>query len=219
MKNGTLRKKVYDYLSRELVNMDADPDSYIDQKSICQRLNISRAPLRDALIQLEAEGFVEILPRRGVRINRLTPRDVADSYNIIAAIESHVVATVFDKFKPRHIQRMEELNRQLYEMLDSGQLEEYYETNVKFHDVFNDLSGNLLVKKTVDPLKQRLYDFPRMQYHREWELINQSEHERFIQSVKANNREAAVAIIRNEHWNFDLHKDWVMRIYGFTDDG
>ena len=110
---------------------------------------------------------------------------------------------------------MEDLNRRLHEMLDSSKFAKYYQLNIKFHDVFLSLSDNTLIGEIVYPLKQRLYDFPLMNYDREWELTNLSEHQRFIHSVKAGNRDAAVAVIRNEHWGFDLHKDKIIKIYGF----
>lgn len=213
--NGTLREKVYKYLRRELAQGGLRHESFINQDKICEHLGISRAPLRDALIQLEAEHFVQILPRRGVRINKLSLKDVINSYGILSAVESYVVATEFHKFKPLHIKRMDDFNQNLYEMLDSNQLEDYYHLNLKFHDIFLSLSDNPLVGEIVYPLKQRLYDFPRMRYDREWELINLAEHQRFIHSVKAGNRDAAVAVIRYEHWDFNLHKDKIMKIYGF----
>ena len=213
--NGTLREKVYKYLRKELSRGDLRDESFINQDKICKQLKISRAPLRDALIQLEAERFVEILPRRGVRIKKLSLKDVEDSYGILSAVESYVVASGFHKFKATHIKRMEELNRGLYEMLGSKQFEKYYNLNLKFHDVFLSLSENALVGDIVYPLKQRLYDFPRMQYDREWELINLAEHQRLIHSVKAGNRDAAVAVIRYEHWDFNLHKDNIIKVYGF----
>ncbi len=213
--NGTLREKVYKHLRKELSRGDLRDESFINQDRICQQLKISRAPLRDALIQLEAERFVQILPRRGVRIKKLALKDIKDSYGILSAVESYVVASGFNKFKPQHIKRMEELNQGLYEMLDSKQFEEYYHLNLKFHDVFLSLSENTLVGDIVYPLKQRLYDFPRMQYNREWELINLAEHQRLIYSVKAGNRDAAVAVIRYEHWDFNLHKDNIIKVYGF----
>ena len=213
--NGTLREKVYKYLRHELVYGNLSDESLLDQNKICKQLKISRAPLRDALIQLEVERFVQILPRRGVRIKKLSPKDVMDSYGVLAAVESFVVATEFHKFKKLHIERMEALNRDLYETIDSKQFEDYYHLNLKFHDVFLSLSDNDLFKHIIYPLKQRLYDFPRMQYERDWELSNLAEHQRFIQSVKAGNRDAAVAVLRNEHWDFNLHKDKIFKVYGF----
>jgi len=213
--NRTLREKVYMYLRKELSNGNLTAGSYIDQNKICEHLKISRAPLRDALIQLETERFIQIFPRRGVRINQLTPKDVQDFYGVLAAVESYVVASVFDRFKKRHIDRMEALNLELREKLDVGEYETYYRLNLNFHDVFLKLSKNNLFRDIVYPVKQRLYDFPRMNYDREWELINLEEHQRFVYSIKAGNLDAAVAVIRNEHWKYNLQKDKIYKVYGF----
>lgn len=214
--NVTLREKVYKYLRKELSTGKLRRESFIDQNKICQQLKVSRAPLRDALIQLEAERFIQILPRRGVRIRQLTARDVRETYGVLAAVESYVVATVFAKFNRRHIERMDALNHELREKLDTEQYDVYYQLNLNFHDVFLKLSKSNLIKDIVYPLKQRLYDFPKMVYDREWELTNLDEHQRFIYSVKAGNLDAAVAVIRNEHWDFDLHKERIYKTYGFN---
>lgn len=214
-KTKTLREKVYRYLRQEMIYGNLRHESFIDQNKICEQLKISRAPLRDALIQLEAERFIQILPRRGVRINHLTPKDVQDTYGVLAAVESFVVASVFHKFKKRHIDRMEALNHELRKKLDAGEYETYYRLNLNFHDVFLKLSKNDLFRDIVYPLKQRLYDFPRMKYDREWELINLEEHRRFVYSVKVGNLDAAVAVIKNEHWDFNLQKGIIFKVYGF----
>lgn len=213
--NSTLREKVYKYLRHELIHGDIKSEFFLDQDKICAQLKISRMPLRDALIQLEVEGFVQILPRRGIQVKRLSLEDVRDYYGVLSAIESYAVASGFHKFKPKHIKRMEDLNQELQSMLYSNQFDVYYLLNLNFHNVFLSLSDNKLVENIVSPLKQRLYDFPRMQYNREWELINLSEHQRLIQSIKAGNRDAAVAVIRYEHWDFNLHKENIIRVYGF----
>jgi len=97
--------------------------------------------------------------------------------------------------------------------LDKKRFDEYYELNLKFHGIFLALSDNSLLNHILLPLKQRLYDFPRMKYDRQWELVNLSEHKRFIDSIKAGNREAAASIIKYEHWSFDHHKENLIKIY------
>jgi len=211
--NGTLREKVYNYLREELAKGSLIPGSYIDQKAICENLEISRAPLRDALIQLETEQFIQILPRRGVLIKKLSLEDIKNSYEIIGSLESSIVFSVFHKFKSSNIAKLKEINDRLKATLDKKRFDEYYELNLKFHGIFLALSDNSLLNHILLPLKQRLYDFPRMKYDRQWELVNLSEHKRFIDSIKAGNREAAASIIKYEHWSFDHHKENLIKIY------
>ena len=64
---------------------DGEP---LDQEALCERLGVSRTPLRDALIRLEAEGFVTIEPRRGVFITPLTDAFVKSACQNIRTLES-----------------------------------------------------------------------------------------------------------------------------------
>ena len=64
--------------------------------------------MRDALIQLETEQFVEILPRRGVLIRKLTAKDIKKSYQILGALESALILSEFHKLNADHIEKMTE---------------------------------------------------------------------------------------------------------------
>lgn len=211
--NGTLREKVYHYLREELAKGALIPGSFIDQREICDNLKISRAPLRDALIQLETEQFIEILPRRGVLIKKLTLADIKSSYEVIGSLESSIILSEFHKIKPSHIGKLEAINFRLKETLDGEQFDTYYELNLEFHGIFLSLSNNILLNHILLPLKQRLTDFPRMIYDRQWELVNLREHERFLDSIKAGNQNAAASIIKYEHWSFEHHQKNLIKIY------
>ena len=67
----SLREQVYEYLRDEINNRKLLPGTTINLNEISQQLGISKTPLRDAIIQLEIEGFVTILPRRGVTVKKI----------------------------------------------------------------------------------------------------------------------------------------------------
>ncbi|MCC7295868.1 MAG: GntR family transcriptional regulator, partial [Acidobacteria bacterium] len=71
------------------------PGSVIDMEETSLRLGVSKTPLRDALLQLEMEGFVTILPRRKVVVNVLRPEDIKNYYEIIGALESTALRQAF----------------------------------------------------------------------------------------------------------------------------
>ncbi len=73
----SLREQVYEYLRNEMITGGLVPGSTINLNRIAEQLGISKTPLRDALIHLELEGFVTILPRKGVMVNALTLEDVS----------------------------------------------------------------------------------------------------------------------------------------------
>ena len=209
----SLREQVYQYFREEMQSGSLTPGSSINLNSISRILGISKTPLRDALIQLEAEGFVSILPRRGVLVNKLTRQEIQDIYQIIGSLEASVVTAVFDKFTKAHIDKMKQLNDGQITALEKKDFDRYYRLNLEFHDIFLDLSDNDTLKKIIRPLKQRLYDFPRRGYLKDWENQHLNEHDKFIEAVTKGDREEAARVIKDEHWSFDAHKKYLDRFY------
>jgi len=209
----SLREQVYEYLRDEIQNRKILPGATINLNEISQQLGISKTPLRDAIIQLEIEGFVTILPRRGVTVKKLALQEIKDSYEIVGALEGSVILNVFDKLDGSHILRMEQLNREQIEALDNEDYNRYYKLNLDFHGVFLNLSENKTLMSLITPFKKRLYDFPRRGYIKEWELNNCREHNQFIESIKAKDREDAARIMRDVHWSYAVQEKYILRFY------
>jgi hypothetical protein len=72
--------------------------------------------------------------------------------------------------------------------------------------------------KLILPLKQRLYDFPRRAYWKEWEQVNLREHVNFISCVEKNDPEGAADVWKNQHWGWSHHKSYFVKFYGFEDN-
>lgn len=209
----SLREQIYAYLRDEMMAGRILPDATLNLNEISQRLGISKTPLRDALIKLEAEGFVTIMPRRGVMVNALTLADVANFYQIIGALEGEVVKSVFCYLDSSHISMMRQLNSDMREALANEAFDRYYELNIAFHDVFLRLSDNSTLRATVMPLKQRLYDFQRRPYVKEWEYRNCGEHDQLIDMIKAEDLQEAVRILRDVHWSFKVQEKYIREFY------
>ena len=209
----SLREQVYDYLRGELSQGSLTPGMIIDLNVISGKLGISKTPLRDALLQLDTEGFVTISPRRGIFVNRLTLEDIRDCYEIIGALESTAILSVIDDIQPLHLAKMKILNKALQADLQQEDYASYYQRNLLFHGVFLDLSPNAPLRRIITPLKQRLYDFPRRGYLKTWELRNCRDHDQLIKALEKKDREAAVAVWRDVHWSFAKQERFIRRFY------
>ncbi len=213
----SLREQVYEYLRGEMQAGRLVPGTFIKLNDISNQLGISRTPLRDAIIQLECEGFVTILPRRGVIVNRLTLEEIQNVLEIVGALESAVILSVFDKITPEDLRKMERINADMRRIMGSRKTRgfdyRYYQLNNAFHDVFLNLSSNTSLRRIILPIKQRLYDFPRPGYIRQWELINCDEHDRLIHFIREGRREEAARLWRESHWSFEAHEQYIREFY------
>lgn len=205
----SLREQVYEYIRDQMMEGTILPNTNLNLSQISDHLGISKTPLRDALIRMEVEGFVTIMPRRGVVVNGLTLQDVKDFYQICGALEGNVVRTVFDQFNGSHISVMRQLNSEMRAAIQREEFDIYYKLNIRFHDVFLALSDNRSIRPMLMPLKQRLYDFQRRPYVKAWELRNTDEHDQFIDAIKAGDVEEAVRMLRDVHWSFRAQEDYI----------
>jgi DNA-binding GntR family transcriptional regulator len=210
----SLKEQVYEYLREQMRNGHLLPGSVIDMEETSKKLGVSKTPLRDALLQLEMEGFVRILPRRKVIVNVLTLQDIKNMYEIIGALESAALLAAFDLLQDSDIRHLEALNREMKEAIDKDDFDLYYERNLRFHDVFLGRGGNENLVKIVNTLKKRLYDFPRQQgFVKEWEQASIGEHGRLVDLIRRKAGAEAVAFIRDVHWSFQVQEQFINKYY------
>ncbi len=213
----SLREQVYEYLRNEMMTGSMTSGSTINLNKIAEQLGISKTPLRDALIHLEIEGFVTILPRRGVMVNALTLNDVKNAYEAIGIIEASILLDCFDRITPSHISRLEDFNDRMIKDVQSNDFSRLFQTNLAFHNVFNTLSGNPLLNKFMLPIKHRLYDFQGQSYIRDWELKNCEEHSLVIDFLKQENSQQAAMILKDFHWSYSVHEAFIKQFYAMTE--
>lgn len=89
-----LAKLAYQRLRYSILSGDLKPGEIHNEMNIAKDLGISRTPVREALLELSVQGFVTFLPRRGVRINHFTKRDVEEVFELRKAIELAVVEKI-----------------------------------------------------------------------------------------------------------------------------
>ncbi len=210
----SLREQVYDHLRHLLSRGEIQPGAFINQDELASRLGVSRTPLRDALLQLEAEGFVSILSRRGVRVQPLTLEDIRHLYEVIGALEGAALLAAFPELGKTEVRALRHLNAEMKDAVLAGDFDRYYDRNLAFHDVFLDRCGNERLVRIVRTHKQRLYDWPRRQgLVKEWELASLEEHAAFVRLVAKGDARAAADHLRDVHWSFDVQERFIHRYY------
>lgn len=201
--NHLLRVQVYDYLQKQMRIGALEPGASISVNTMIQELGISRTPLREALLLLQEQGFVSILPQRGVKINALSLDDVKDIYEILGGIESRVVLSVFHKIGENEIQQMNQLNSEIEGWLVKEDIIKHNQANIAFHNVFLDLSENHRLLRYVKNLKMQLYDFPRRNFGKQWNSKNLQEHREFVKLIQKGKAIDTADYWRDIHWEFD----------------
>jgi len=157
----SFKNKAYAALKNAIVAMDiyrSRNDIRLDERKLAQDFGVSRTPVREAMAQLESEGFVRSVPRRGIYVVRKTKREVIEMITAWAALESMAARLITEVATQEEIAGL----RRMFATFKNGKLrahlDEYSDVNIEFHQSIIRLSRNAVL---ID-LAENLFTHMRM---------------------------------------------------------
>ena len=151
----TFKDKAYTALRNLIVSSDiyrSRTDIRLDERQLAQDFGISRTPVREAMVQLEREGFVRSVPRRGVYVVRKTKSEVIELIQAWAALESMAARLLTQSASDADIAGL----RRMFTTFEGdklhAKLDEYSEVNIAFHQTIIELSGNQVLIRLAENL-------------------------------------------------------------------
>ena len=119
------------------------PNLQVLEQDLALQLGMSRTPVREALIRLEKEGLVEILPRRGMRVVPIAPEDMRDIYEVLTSLEARAAERLAER-RPSEAELapMIAAAEQMEASLDRGDLDAWAQADEDFHRLLLELCGN-----------------------------------------------------------------------------
>jgi DNA-binding GntR family transcriptional regulator len=132
------------------------PDERIPERVLCEILEISRTPLREALKVLAAEGLVELLPNRGARVRRLTEAEVRSLFEVMAALEHLAGELAAARVSDADLAEIEALHFRMYQHYMRQELAEYFALNQAIHERIVAAAGNDVLRATYLSLAGRI---------------------------------------------------------------
>src|SRR4051812_18079674 len=147
--------RAYTALKDAIVSMDvyrSRADIRLDERRLASDLGVSRTPVREAMAQLEREGFVRAVPRRGIYVVRKTRHEIIEMITAWAALESMAARLLTEKAQDREIASL----RTMFAKFENGELhaklDEYSEVNIEFHQSIIRMSRNSVLISLAENL-------------------------------------------------------------------
>ena len=131
---------------KEAVRDNTLPPGYQgSEQDLAQRLGMSRTPVHEAVIRLQEEGLVRVLPRRGVVVCAISPEDIREIYDVIIALEATAAELLAGKPEAERLSAATELetaNREMQAALDADDLALWAKADERFHGLLVERCGN-----------------------------------------------------------------------------
>ena len=153
---ASFRTQAYQALKAAItsVNVYAHPQEIrLDERQLSHDLGVSRTPIREAMTLLEQEGFVRTVPRRGVFVVRKTKAEIIEIIHVWAALESMAARLITRNASDAEIATLRRLFEEFHGTApDGGQMDEYSDANIAFHQAIIGLSKSKLIAGMTENL-------------------------------------------------------------------
>ena len=196
-----LGHKAYAALKKAVVAMGiyrSRDDIRLDEGKLAQDFGISRTPVREAMAQLESEGFVRLVPRRGIYVVRKTKREVIELITAWAALESMAARLITQTASAQEIAGLRRMFATFERGAHAAKLDEYSEVNIEFHQTIIRLSRN----KVLIDMAENLFAHMRMIRRKtigEKDRADRSiqDHMAIIEALEARSTDRAEELVRD----------------------
>lgn len=179
-------------LEQEIITGKLVPGEKLDEKTLTERFNVSRTPVREALHKLGSIGLVEILPRRGAAVRKVGLKELFEMFEVMAELEGMCGSLAAQRMSDEELTQLRQRHIEAVPYVEAGEFDAYYEVNVRFHEcIYRGSHNNFLAEQTKN-LRNRVAPYRRIQLRTPNRLQTSfAEHEAILESIEK--RDAAKA--------------------------
>ncbi|MET7488978.1 GntR family transcriptional regulator [Streptomyces sp. NPDC005538] len=194
--------RVYAHVKQGVLDRRYEGGTLLTEGELAEAVGVSRTPVREALLRLEAEGLIRLYPKKGALVLPVSSQEVADVVETRMLVEQHAVRKAVPA-SPALVARLAELLDRQKEQAAAGDLAGAAVTDRCFHAEIVRSGGNEILSRLYDQLRDRQLRMgvAIMHAHPDRVAKTLTEHEEILDALRTGDAEAAVGIVHR-------HVDW-----------
>lgn len=206
IKRTSVREEAYMILRDWIVQGILKPGQQLRDKELAEQLGVSRTPIREALLRLEDEGFVETKPSRSTIVSPIQLEGVLNIYSIVWTLEKLAMEQAFDFIEEKHLIEMEAINHEVKKAIDEGNQIVAVQKDDDFHSIYINLSTNDELKRILLGLKQKLIRMELFYFNQVSDVhFSVDEHDQIIQALRNGNLTMVLKVIE-KNWKASYYR-------------
>lgn len=195
---GEQTPRLREALEEDIISGRLRPGQHLDEAGLAERFGVSRTPIREALNQLAASGLVEIKPRRGAFVMLLGPRQLIESFELMAELEAACGRLAAQRMGDEDREAITAACEACRAAAAAGDLNAYYEANARFHGAIYSATGNRVLAAETLRLQRALQPYRRLQLKAPRRMAaSMAEHLAILEALLAGDAEEADTRLRN----------------------
>lgn len=196
-KHLTLREKILEHIRDAIISGSLKAGSRVSEPELAERYGISRTPIREAFRQLESEGYLTVIPRRGAVVSEFTQKDVEDFYAIKSILEGYAARQACKNLSEKELERLQANNNRLAELAEQNDFKTFFRVHNEFHEMFIKAADNDKLRELITSVVTRFQRLRFMSLSLEGRMqIVVQEHAKIIDAFRRKDAEAAELLVR-----------------------
>ena len=156
LNNRALYEDVADRLREQIFTKKLASGSWLDEQSLADQCGISRTPMREAIKVLASEGLITIKMRRGAYVTEVARKDLEQIFTILSLLEGQAAKEAAVKATEAELNLLDDLHHRLEKAAADRDIEQFFEINVKFHELIQEIAGNRWMNGVIADLRKVL---------------------------------------------------------------
>ncbi|CAM3746994.1 GntR family transcriptional regulator [Polynucleobacter brandtiae] len=196
--NRPLYEEVAERLRAQIFAHEITPGSWLDEQSLAIEFGISRTPMREAIKVLASEGLVTTKMNRGAYVTEVERSDLEQIFTVLSLLEGQAAKETALKATENELTQLDDLHQRLETAAADRNLEQFFEINVKFHELIQEIAGNTWMNGVINDLRKVLKLQRRDSLSRSGRLLSSLvEHRAILEAILKRDPIAAEAAMRN----------------------
>lgn len=193
-----LRDVVFKTLRQAILTGELKPGERLMEIHLANKLGVSRTPIREAIRQLELEGLVIMVPRKGAMVASITQKSMRDVLEVRLALEKLAVELASERITDEQKTKLKSALLEFEEVVKSTDASMIAKADVAFHDVIFEATGNIRLGQLANNLSEQMYRY-RFEYIKDESGHNRlvEEHKRIYDAIVASDAKKATEEISN----------------------
>lgn len=195
-KSKGLKMQIYNYIKDKIIFCDFMPGSVISEDDLCKEFGVSRTPVREALMELEKEEYVNIMPRKSTKVSKISLKDINEIIQARLLIEIYIIRSITEPLSDEFRKSLISIRNRFddaYKTEEKNNVKLLLQMDYEFHSTLTALCPNThLVRFLQELLKKSIRQWCLMFANTERRMHESiSEHESIIDALLENDFEGA----------------------------
>ncbi|QWD95481.1 GntR family transcriptional regulator [Polynucleobacter sp. MG-Unter2-18] len=196
--NRPLYEDVAERLRAQIFSHELAPGSWLDEQSLAIAFGISRTPMREAIKVLASEGLVTSKMNKGSYVTEVDRGDLEQIFTVLSLLEGQAAKETAIKATEAQLTQLDDLHHRLEKAAADRDIGQFFEFNVKFHELIQEIAGNKWMNGVIDDLRKVLKLQRRDSLSRGDRLLSSLlEHREILQAILKRDPIAAELAMRN----------------------